>query len=122
MPNVIHFEVAVDKMERAARFYKKVFNWKIESEDEADSYRSIETDTDDDPGITGGMIQRTDPADSTVVTIDVDSVDACARKITEAGGKVLAPKVSIPNVGYLQYCEDTEGNIFAIMELDEAAE
>ncbi len=30
MPRVVHFEIHADDPERAVRFYKKVFGWKIE--------------------------------------------------------------------------------------------
>jgi hypothetical protein len=31
------------------------------------------------------------------------------------------PKMTIPGVGYLAYCHDTEGNMFGIMQADPAA-
>jgi predicted enzyme related to lactoylglutathione lyase len=40
------------------------------------------------------------------------------RKIVEAGGKVLTPKMAVPGVGYMSYCKDTEGNVFGIMQND----
>lgn len=122
MPGVIHFELPADRMDRASKFYAKVFGWRIQKEDGLDDYRTIETSDDEDLGITGGLVERTDPSDATLITIDVSSVDEFARKITEAGGKVLTPKTAIPAAGYLQYCQDTEGNVFAIMEFDESAE
>jgi len=52
----------------------------------------------------------------------VPSVAEYARKITEAGGRVAAPQIEIPGEGFLQYCEDHEGNAFAIVEYVEEAE
>jgi hypothetical protein len=55
---------------------------------------------------------------TTVNTINVSSVNEYAKKIVDAGGKVLTPRTAIPGVGYFSYCVDTEGNVFGIMEND----
>jgi predicted enzyme related to lactoylglutathione lyase len=54
-------------------------------------------------------------------TIDVPNFEEGARAVEEAGGKVTMPKAAVPNVGWFAYCTDTEGNVFGIMEADEAA-
>jgi predicted enzyme related to lactoylglutathione lyase len=41
--------------------------------------------------------------------------------VVASGGKVVMPKMPIPGVGYLAYCQDTEENTFAIMQPDESA-
>jgi hypothetical protein len=35
--------------------------------------------------------------------------------------KQLSPKTTIPGVGYHAYCQDTEGNVFGIMQDDPSA-
>ncbi|SRR5712692_1348410 len=122
MPKIVHFEISSDYIERAGKFYSNVFGWQIDKSDELDDYWFISPESDDPYGITGGITVRAYPNDSTVNTFEVESVDSYAKKITEAGGKVVAPKISIPSVGYLVYCHDTEGNIFGIMEFDESAQ
>jgi uncharacterized protein len=120
MPNVVHFEICADEPEQVVAFYSKVFDWKIEKESGVE-YWAITTGADDEPGITGAIMRRFDPLNSTINTIDVPSLDVFARKITEAGGKVLAPKVAIAGLGYVQYCADVEGNGFALLEYHESA-
>jgi len=117
MPNVIFFEICVDDVERAAMFYGKVFDWRIANGDDP-SYRLIDTGENE---VGGALMARLEESDSTINTIDVPSVDSVAKKIAVAGGKVLAPKIAIEGVGYVQYCQDTDGNSFAIMEYDESA-
>lgn len=121
MPNVIHFEICADDPEAAVAFYSKVFDWNIEKVEGAD-YWAVTTGSEEDPGITGGIMRRYDPLNPTINTIDVPSLDSFARKITEAGGRVVAPKLSIAGMGYVQYCTDMEGNAFAMMESDESAQ
>jgi hypothetical protein len=48
----------------------------------------------------------------------MDSVDATAAAVKSAGGKQNSPKAAIPGVGYFAYCEDTEGNVFGLMQND----
>ncbi len=121
MPKLAHFEISCDYIERASKFYAKVFGWEIDKSDGEDDYWFISPDSDDPYSITGGLTARAYPNDATVNTFEVESVDSYAKKITEAGGKVVAPKISIAGVGYLVYCYDTEGNIFGVTEFDESA-
>jgi hypothetical protein len=51
----------------------------------------------------------------------VPDVEAFARSVEEAGGKVVVPKMAIPGIGYQIYCLDTEGNIFGIHQADPSA-
>ena len=122
MPNVIHFEICVDDLAQAVSFYSKVFGWQIEKAEGSGDYWAITTGGEEDPGMTGGLIRRRDEWDSTINTIEVASLDVFAKRITEAGGKVLAPKTPIAGSGYFQYCRDMEGNTFGIFEFDESAE
>jgi uncharacterized protein len=122
MANIIYFEIGVDDLEVAVRFYSRVFGWKIEKAEDGSDYRYITTGDEEDPGIPGGLASRVDEWNPTINTIDVPSLNECARKITEAGGKVLGPKQAIPGEGYVQYCQDPEGNCFGIMEYDESAQ
>jgi predicted enzyme related to lactoylglutathione lyase len=48
MPGVIHFEIPVDKSDRAAKFYSSIFAWKIEKSPML-NHRLADTG----PGITG---------------------------------------------------------------------
>lgn len=121
MSRVTHFEISVDDPERAIKFYTDAFGWEIKKWEGPMDYWLIMTGPKDQPGIDGGLMKREHPGASTTNTIDVPSVDEFISKITEAGGKIVAPKQSIPGVGYFAYCQDTEGNTFGIMEEDTSA-
>jgi predicted enzyme related to lactoylglutathione lyase len=60
-------------------------------------------------------MKRQYPSSPTKNTVDVPSADEFLSKITEAGGKVVTPKQSVPGVGYFAYCQDSEGNTFGII-------
>lgn len=118
MSRVIHFDIFADDPERAVKFYTEVLGWKITKWEGPMDYWLVMTGPDDKPGINGGIGKREDPADRTINTIDVPSVDDFAAKVTGAGGKVLVPKRAIPGVGWIVLCLDTEGNKFCLMKDD----
>jgi len=80
----------------------------------------IQTGTEDEPGITGGIAGRIKPEDTTAVVFDVDSVDEVSEQIVNSGGVIREEKKAIPGVGYIVMCRDTEGNTFGIMQIDES--
>ena len=118
MPRVVHFEIGADDPERVVEFYSNVFNWKIEKWEGSGDYWLTTTGDNTQPGINGGIMRRMDPQMTTVNSIDVQSVDDFAAKITANKGKIVVPKMAIPGVGYIAYCQDTEGNIFGIWQDD----
>jgi predicted enzyme related to lactoylglutathione lyase len=120
VPRVVHFEIPAEKPERAAKFYKQVFGWKIEKWTGPFNYWLVTTGEDKEPGINGAIMEKTN-FKTTVNTVDVPSVDAFLKKITEAGGKVVMPKGAVPGQGYVAYVMDTEGNVFGIFQNDMSA-
>lgn len=121
MPRVIHFDLSADNPNRAAAFYRNVFDWEVNKWERPDDYWLIQTGTSEDPGVTGGIAARIKPEDTTAVIFDVDSVDEAAKKVVEAGGVIREKKKAIHGIGHLIMCRDTEGNTFGIMRLDESA-
>ncbi len=120
MSRVIHFEINADDPERAAKFFANAFNWEIEKWSGPVEYWLITTGEESEPGINGAIKHRSDNL-ATVNTISVPSVDEFSQKITQAGGKAVTPKMAIPSIGYHAYCQDSEGNIFGIMQDDPSA-
>jgi predicted enzyme related to lactoylglutathione lyase len=120
VPKVVHFEIPADNPERAVKFYKKVFNWKIEKWAGPMDYWLVTAGEEKEPGINGAITPK---ANLTVTTntINVPSVDDFIEKIKEAGGKVVQGKMAVQGVGYMAYCMDTEGNVFGIMQMDKSA-
>ena len=119
---VEHFEISADDPERAAQFYRDIFGWNIQKWEGPIEYWLVTTGPDEEPGINGGIMQRMHPDFATVNSVNVPSIDEIVKKVVAKGGKVVAPKIAIPGVGYMAYCQDTEGNTFGIMEHDETAQ
>jgi uncharacterized protein len=120
MSRVIHFEIPAENPDRAAAFYKKAFGWKIKKWPGPMDYWLVNTGDSGAPGINGGLMRKGE-VKSTTNTVDVESVEKAVATITGAGGKLVTPKMPIPGVGYFAYCEDTEGNLFGVMQADQNA-
>jgi predicted enzyme related to lactoylglutathione lyase len=68
-----------------------------------------------------GELGVDNPIIAYICTIDVPDIDKYLIQIQKHGGKVTMEKRSIPGVGWLAYCLDTEKNIFGIMQSDMSA-
>jgi len=120
MSRVIHFEISVDNPERAKKFYENVFGWNINKWGPED-YWLVMTGEKTEPGIDGALMKRGEQKQNVVNTISVPDIDDAVEKVKKNGGKVLMPKMTIPGIGYNTYCQDTEGNVFGILEEDATA-
>jgi predicted enzyme related to lactoylglutathione lyase len=121
MARVIHFEITADDPERATEFYTNVFGWQIQKWNGPQDYWLATTGPKDTPGIDGAIMRR-DPSKPQVVnTIDVTALDDMIASVTANGGSIVAPRMTIPGVGYFAYCQDTEGNTFGMMQNDPKA-
>jgi len=126
MPRVVHFEIHADDPQRAVAFYQDIFGWQINKWEGPEDYWLVITGPDNEPGINGAILRRHGPVNGDAViayvcTIDVPSVDDVTAKITAHGGTIALPKMAVPQVGWLAYGKDTEGNIFGVMQSDTSA-
>ena len=119
--SVVHFEIFASDVERARKFYERVFGWKFEVGGPPDFYLIV-TGPDTDPGITQGLIaKRSGPAaqgslNSFRCTISVSSIVDSLSAVEAAGGKLRSAIVDIPDVGQVAEVADTEDNVVCIMQ------
>ncbi|WP_404358892.1 VOC family protein [Cytobacillus firmus] len=127
MGRLVHFEVHVDDMERAKKFYGEVFGWSFQdwSEYAGMPYFGAVTGNEEEPGINGALMQRQGPAPEAnqalngyACTMGVEDYDAAEARILENGGSVALPKYALPEMAWQGYYKDTEGNIFGIHQPD----
>lgn len=124
----VHFEIPVDDMERAQKFYKELFGWDIVGAgDNFNDYFIIQTVPTDEkgilkePGLNGGMLARSNPGQSIINYISVDNIDESLTKLEELGGAILMPKMPISGIGWNCVVKDTEGNTFGMIQEDSSA-
>jgi predicted enzyme related to lactoylglutathione lyase len=122
MSSVVHFEIPVEDVERASKFYNMLFGWKPEKVPGPAEYWFVHTKkTENESGIDGGISRRKNPAEHIVDYIEVDSIDDCLKKVEQLGGKVVEQKAAVPRMGWYAICLDTEENTFGIWQTDSNA-
>lgn len=114
------FEIPVEDMDRAVKFYNDLFGWSIEAKPfESDLMAMFPADfTKDLPGAGGCLYKgpETKPGPGTIVYFTSPSGD-CANEETKAKemGALLEEKYEIPEGhGFMILVRDSEGNRIAI--------
>jgi len=112
MPNsIVHFEIPADDVERAQKFYRAAFGWKI-SDPWKMNYFMVETKKKGEDGINGGLMLRKNPGQPFMNYISVRSIDDSIKKVQQAGGSICMPKTEIgQGMGWIAAFQDTEGNL-----------
>jgi len=111
---VVHFEIPADDIERAKLFYTKLFGWEINTVHGRSNYLLIRST--DRTSLSGSLLKRFNPKQTTILYFDVSSVDEYTAKVRDLGGRIVAAKKSVPETGYFAICLDTENNTFGIWE------
>jgi predicted enzyme related to lactoylglutathione lyase len=128
--NIVHFEIHVDDLERAKKFYTEVLGWAFNYNKEF-NYTLVYpggkvTEGPATIGVNGGMMKRNAPAPSDdkaspnafVCTVSVDDVDETIKKVTANGGRIDMPAGDVPGVGRLAYVRDSEMNLLGLLKPD----
>lgn len=117
------FDIYVNDMDRAVSFYQSVFKQELENiGDPTDSnviMKSFPTDMAS-YGAGGALVKREGCVPVTGGTIVYFGVDDCSTeesRVNKSGGKVINPKMSIGEFGWVSVCMDTEGNLFGLSSM-----
>ena len=122
-PNAIGwFDVYVDDMDRAVAFYETVFQQQLELIGDPTGetvMRSFPANMGA-YGAAGALVKSPHARPGPGGTLIYFSVDDCAveqARVAAAGGKVLRPKFSIGQFGWVALCMDSEGNMFGLSSM-----
>ena len=111
------FEIPVKDLDRAVKFYEKVFDVKLSPEEMGGMKMAMFPFTQDAPGAPGSLIKAEsyEPSHAgTVVYFSVEDIPETLRRINANGGTTVMPKTGIGQYGFIAQYEDTEGNRLAI--------
>ena len=118
MGRVVHFEIPVDDVDRAERFFSQALGWKVQKWDGPIDYWFLMTGDSSEQGIDGAFAIRQSEDDPIINTIAVDDAEEIAERVEENGGEIVRPVGAVPGVGWLVYFKDTEGNLWGAMQDD----
>lgn len=129
-PNTIcWFEIYVDDIERAKKFYSTVLAIEfqdIPAPDTTDDFKMALFPSDPDPAkmaVGGALIEMAgarngaDASTGTIVYFPCVDCSVEESRVEAAGGKVHKSKFSIGEYGFCAICLDTEGNTFGLYSM-----
>ena len=114
----VHVEIPADDTLAAGKFYGDVFGWNIQT-DPTFNYTQFQAEGGPGGGFVstheatdGGMVQY--KADSLLLYIGTDDIDASLAQVEAHGGKTVLPKTEIPGIGWFAIFTDPTGNHLAL--------
>jgi predicted enzyme related to lactoylglutathione lyase len=115
------FEIPVRELDRAQRFYEAVLERPMKRETLGSEQMALFAA--DAEGVQGclnlGAEAIAPSAAGTRVYLDASpSIDAALARVARAGGRVVTPKVALPEgMGFFGHIADTEGNVVGLHAL-----
>jgi predicted enzyme related to lactoylglutathione lyase len=127
MSQVAHFAINADDVNRALRFYEKVFGWKFQSYGPPGFYMIDEQSAKAAVPLRGSLQKRREivpgvPMHGFECTISVDDIDVTAAALEKNGAKIVMPICTLAGIGRLLFFQDPEGNIAGAMQYDPKAD
>jgi uncharacterized protein len=123
-PNAISwFDIYVEDMDRAVTFYESVFEQKLEQiVDPTGETQMMSFPANMQAyGASGALVKSNHSRPGIGGTIVYFSVADCSvqeSRVIVAKGKVVRPKFSIGEFGWVTLCVDTEGNMFGLNSMN----
>jgi len=111
------FEIPATDLQRAKDFYADVFGFEFQSMAMGKLKMEMFPGEENAPGVSGALVQAetyVPSYDGSMVYFSVDDIEATLDKVAQKGGKVLNPKSSIGEFGFVGHFEDSEGNRVAL--------
>ena len=119
--NIVNwFEIPAKDISRAKKFYETAFGVKMEDWPDMNGMKMAGFPTDMGGGkVSGALVQgemHKPSADGVVIYLNANpDMQPVIDRIEPAGGKVVMPKTQIsPEIGYMAFFMDTEGNKMAL--------
>lgn len=116
------FDLYVHDLERATRFYEDVLQTKLQpiGDPTGETQMMGFPTTMTAYGAGGALVKSAHAlpgAGGTMVYFSVKDCQHEQARVVAAGGKLLRPKFSIGEFGWVSLCEDTEGNPFGLSSM-----
>ena len=117
------FEIYVQDMARARRFYETVLDVKLEQLGPVGEDLEMWTFqmSPDRPGASGALVRTPGMSSAPGGTLVYFGCDDCAvegSRVVKAGGAIEREKMSIGEYGHIVLAIDTEGNLFGLHSMN----
>jgi len=107
------FDIHVSNLDKAKKFYETVFNIQLFDAPTEWGKQSFFPFNHESPNISGALVEKADfsvSSNNTVVYFETENCTTEEKRIEQAGGKVVQPKMNIGEFGFISIFIDTEGN------------
>jgi predicted enzyme related to lactoylglutathione lyase len=118
---VVYFEIPVDNIDRAVKFYKSVFDVNFDKDKIDNNEMALFPFDDKNAGISGALVKGEiykPTKDGVLIYFKTENIDKTLKLATSFGGKMLYPKTDT-GIGLVAEFEDTEGNRIALYQSKE---
>ena len=122
---VSHYEIPASDPERAARFYRQVFGWRVEPLAWERPYFKIRGSSVPSEagceGIDGGIAEAGGGLEHPLLIIHIEDADleTVLEKVTGAGGSIDLPATRVGTMGSWARFRDSEGNLLGLWQKSE---
>lgn len=115
---VVYFEIPVNDLERAEKFYSAVFNFSFDKE-VIDHYEmALFPFEEKNSGITGALAKGDvykPSKNGVIIYFKTENIEVTLNQVIQHGGKILYPKKNDEKYGFaVAEFEDSEGNRIAL--------
>jgi uncharacterized protein len=111
------FDIYVSNLDRAKKFYEAVFNTQLVDLPIEWGKQALFPSDNDGLNISGALVEKEDRVaggnNTIVYFVSKDCITEEAR-VEKAGGKIINPKMSIGEFGFMSMIIDTEGNTIGL--------
>src|SRR5689334_18258384 len=114
------FEIPVKDISRAKKFYETIFSTTLNDMPEMMGMKMAAFPSDYAAGKISGALAQSEmhkpSQDGTIIYLNAGpEIQAVIDRIESSGGKIVMPKTQIsPEIGYMAFFMDTEGNKMAL--------
>lgn len=111
------FDIHVSNLDRAKKFYETVFNIQLFDLPMEWGKQSLFPYDQESPNISGALVEKADMtlnSNNTVVYFETEDCVTEEKRIEQAGGKIVRPKMSIGEFGFVSMFIDSEGNTIGL--------
>lgn len=115
---VVYFEIPVNDIDRAIKFYKAVFNFNFDIENIDNNEMALFPFDVENSGISGALAKGEiykPTKDGVVIYFKTENIDETIKQATSNGGQILYPRTD-NGIGLVAEFEDTEGNRIALYQ------
>lgn len=121
MPNnsnpVVYFEIPVEDLNRAIKFYAAVFDFEFEQATIDGNEMALFPFNKEEAGISGALAKGDiykPTKEGVLVYFKTENIDKTLKLAAANGGQMLYPKTSNGELGFVAEFQDSEGNRIAL--------